>query len=360
MLTIKFKISDSDKIIFYLLFIKCKFDWVFLNNKKYTSMKKLLSFLAFQTIVILCLQAQPVSDYSYKLDNGIIVKTEHGWNQVWVQQNYTALKAGDKTPLAVITRTLGDLTSGSSFKLLRSGKEVKMLGAAPGTYDLKLIFKLSGKPGTLSFVIGNVLIKPQTKTSISITIYDYQVSIAESPGSLKGLSFFDLKINKYKGNTEQSNNMAIASFFAKGKHDKPIHPDEATNNTSGKIKPGTYDVLISIGISGQAQKVWLENFTMKPDINYMIATNLNGGVITYTGGNKEVKNMHLYPAGTAEKQTGNPAPVKNLELGSYDNLTLTNACPPGAYDVLLTFGNGAKYEWRKNLIVKTGSRTEVK
>jgi hypothetical protein len=323
-------------------------------------MKKLLSFLVLQTFAIISIQAQPVSDYNVKLDNGIIVKAEHCWNQVWVQQDYSALKAGDKTPLAVVTRTLGDLTSGSSFKLMRSGKEVKVLGAAPGTYELKLTFKLSGKPGTLSFVIGNVIIKPQTKTSVNITLYDYQISIAESTGSLKGLAFYDLKINKFKGNTEQSNNMAIPAFYAKGQHNKPIHPDESTNNTSGKIKPGTYDVLISIGISGQIQKVWLENFTMKPDINYLISTNLNGGVIVYTGGNKEVKNMHLYPAGTSAKQTGTPAPVKNLELGSYDNLTLTNACPPGAYDVLLSVGNGAKYEWRKNVVVKTGSRTEVK
>jgi len=323
-------------------------------------MKKLLSFLVLQTILFLSLHSQPVSDYSYKLDNGITVKAEHCWNHVWVQQDYAALKTGDKTPLAIITRTLGDLTSGSSFKLFRSGKEIKMLGAAPGTYDLKLTFKLSGKPGTLSFVINNVLIKSQTKTSVTVTIYDYQISIAESPGSLKGLSLYDLKINKFKGNTEQSNNMGIPSFYAKGKHDKPIHPDESTNNTSGKIKAGTYDLLISIGISGQAQKVWLENFTMNPDINYMITTNLNGGVIIYTGGNREVKNIHLYPAGTAASQTGTPAPIKNLELGSYDNLTLTNACPPGAYDVLLTFGNGAKYEWRKNIIVKTGAKTEVK
>jgi hypothetical protein len=323
-------------------------------------MKKLFAFWILQTFVILSLPAQPVSDYSIKLDNGITVKNEHCWNQVWVQQDYAALKTGEKTPLSVVTRTLGDLTSGSSFKLQRAGKEVKMLGATPGTYDLKLTFKLSGKPGTLSFIIGNVLIKPQTKTSVTITLYDYQISIAESPGSLKGLASFDLKINKFKGNTDQNSNMGIPSFYAKGKHDKTIHPDEATNNTSGKIKPGTYDVLISIGISGQAQKVWLENFTMKPDVKYGILTNLNGGVIIFTGINHEVKNMHLYPAGTAAKQTGTPAPVKNLELGSYDNLTLTNACPPGSYDVLLTFGNGTKYEWRKNIIVKTGSRTEVK
>jgi hypothetical protein len=323
-------------------------------------MKKLFSIIALQTLVILALQAQPVSEYTYKLDNGITVKTERCWNQVWVQQDYSALKADEKTPLTVVTRILGDLSSGSSFKLLRSGKEVKMLGATPGTYDLKLTFKLSGNPGALSFVVGNVLIKPKTKTTVTITLYDYQISVAESPGSLKGLSLYDLKINKFKGNTEQSSNMGIPTFFAKGKHDKHIAPDESTNNTSGKIKPGTYDILLSIGISGQAQKVWLENFTMKPDVNYMISANLNGGVIIYTGGNKQVKNIHLYPAGTAATQTGTPAPIKNLELGSYDNLTLTNACPPGAYDVLLTIGNGAKYEWRKNLVVKTGSRTEVK
>ena len=102
--------------------------------------------------------------------------------------------------------------------------------------------------------------------------------------------------------------MGIPSFYAKGKHNKPIPPDESTNNTSGKIKPGTYDVLISIGISGQAQKVWLENFTMKPDVNYMIAANLNGGVIIYTGGNKLIKNMHLYPAGYSHQADRHPCP----------------------------------------------------
>jgi len=144
-------------------------------------MKKLIFFLILQTTVILSLRAQPVSDYIYKLDNGINFNSERSWSQVWVQQDYSALKTGEKTPLSVSTRTLGDLTSGSSFKLLRAGKEVKMLGAAPGTYDLKLVFKLSGKPGTLSFIVGNVLIKPNTKTTVTITIYDYQLLIAESP-----------------------------------------------------------------------------------------------------------------------------------------------------------------------------------
>jgi hypothetical protein len=99
---------------------------------------------------------------------------------------------------------------------------------------------------------------------------------------------------------------------------------------------------------------------MKPDIKYVISTNLNGGVISYSGGNKDVRSIHLYPSGTAAKQTGTPAPQKNIELGAYEGAASVNACPPGAYDILLAMKNDTKFEWRKNLIVKTGSRTEVK
>ena len=323
-------------------------------------MKNLFIMLALQTALILTINGQPVSDYSYKLDNGIDVKTERCWSQVWIQQSYAALSAADKTPLAVNIRTLGDLISSSSFKLLSGGKEVKLLGAPAGTYDLRLTFKLSGKPGTLSFVAGNILIKPKTKTSVSVTLYDYQILIDETQVSPKGLSYYETKVNRCKDNTIQDLYFGIPTFYTKGQRDKPVSPAEKTGNTTGTIKPGTYDLLLSIGISGQTHKVWLENFQMKPDISYRISTNLNAGGITYTGINKDVKAMQLYPAGTAARQTGNPAPAKNLEIISYETLTLLNCCSPGTYDVLLNIKNGANYEWRKNIVVQTGMRTEVK
>jgi hypothetical protein len=322
-------------------------------------MKKYFSILIFLTVLVLSLQAQPVTDYIYKLDNGIIVKTERCWNQVWVQQTYAPIAAGDKTPLAVNIRSLGDLISGSSFKLQSAGKEVRMQGAAPGTYDLKLTFKLSGKPGTLSFVVGNIIIKAQTKTSVSVTLYNYQIRIEESNASLSGLSSYQTLVYRYKGNTIQDLYFGIPSFYAKGQHNKQISPDQTTSKTNGKIKPGTYDLLISIGISGQTQKIWLENFLMKPDINYKISTNLNSGGITYTGGNKDVSAIQLYPAGTAARQT-TPTPDKYLEIISYSGVAAVNSCSPGTYDVLLNYKNGAKYEWRKNIIIQTGTRTEVK
>jgi hypothetical protein len=323
-------------------------------------MKKLLIVLSMQAFCVLFIKSQPVTEYTYKLDNGITVRTERCWNQVWVQQSYAPIGAGDQTPLAVSMRTLGDLISGSSFKLLNKGKEVGMKGAAPGTYDLKMTFKLSGKPGTLSFLIGNILIKPKTKTTVSATLYDYQILIDEAPASLNGLSSFETFVNRCKANTIQDIYFGVPAFYLKGSHEKAIAPDETSSKTKGKIKPGTYDVLISISISNQTHKIWLENFQFKPDVSYKVSTNLNAGGVIYTGTNKEVKAMHLYPAGTASRQTGNPAPDKSLETIVYENVTIAHCCSPGTYDVLLDLGNGTKYEWKKNIAVSTGVKTEIK
>lgn len=323
--------------------------------------KMVIPSLLFQAVMIMSLQAQKISNYSYKLDNGIEIKTERCWNHVWVDQRFDPIKSPDQSPpITLNVRTLGSLSAGFSFKLYSAGKELKVQGAKPGNYSLKLTYKLSGNPGIVSFQIDDVVIKPNTKTTVSVTLYEYQILIEETPGTQKGMAYYDSKVNRFQGNTEQNLNWGIPSFFAKGMHEKPIAPNEPMGDTYGRIKAGTYDVLISINISGHVQKVWLENFTMKPDVSYKISTNLNGGVIIYTGGNNKVKALHFYPAGTADRQTGNPTPVKNAEVIAYESLTSTNACPPGSYDVLLNFGNGTKYEWRKNIVVKTGGRTEVK
>jgi hypothetical protein len=324
-------------------------------------MKNIILLLLLQPVVIFSIQAQPVSNYSYKLDNGIIVKSEHCWNQVWVQQDYSAMSSGDKTsPLTVNIRALGDLISGSEFKLMSSGKEIKMVEAAPGNFDLKLNFKLSGKPGILSFVVNNIVIKPKTRTNVSVTLYDYQILIEEKQVSQNGMAQYESNINRCKSHTIQDIYFGIPAFYEPGKHDKAITPDKVEGKTKGKIKPGTYDLLLSIGISDQTHKVWLENFKMKPDISYKVSINLNAGGIMYAGGNKDVKELLLYPAGTASKQTGKPEPVKNLETISYNNLTVANCCSPGTYDVLLSFSKGGKYEWRKNVAITTGVKTEIK
>jgi hypothetical protein len=324
-------------------------------------MKKIISLSIIQLLFVLSICSQQVSDYSYKLDNGINVKTEHCWNQVWVQQSFAPMDKNDKSaPLTVNIRALGDLISGSEFKLFKSNKEVKMQDATPGKYDLQLSFNLSGKPGKLRFTVGNIELKPATRTTLSVTLYDYQVTLEEKQAPLNGLAQYESDVNRCKSHTVQENYYGIPTFYEKGDHSKAINPDKKISNVKGTIKPGTYDLLVTINIANQTQKVWLENFQLKPDISYKLAINLNAGGIVYTGGNPDVKGMLMYPAGTASRQQGTPAPIQNIDAPSYNNVTIANCCSPGIYDVLLKFSKASKYEWRKNITISTGTRTEVK
>lgn len=321
------------------------------------AMKKLLLLPAIQALLIYSLQAQPVSDYLYKFDNGIVVKPEHTWSQVWVQQSYAPLTQNDQMPLRVDVRTLGELISSSSYTLLSKGKEVRIKGAAPGEYNLKMSFKLSGSAGSLSFLIGNVTIKPKTVTSVSVTLYDYQIMIDESASS-STLASFETAVQRCKLTPVQASLVAMPSFYTETDHGKTIAPDEGAGKTKGKIQPGTYDVLLTINLSGQNHKIWFEDFRMKPGTNYKITTNLNAGGVVYTGGNRDVKAMFLYPAGTAAKQTGTAMPLKGQETIIYNNINELNCCTPGTFDILLQTGN--RYEWRKSVAVTTGTKTEIK
>jgi hypothetical protein len=323
-------------------------------------MKKLIILLLFHALFILPLLSQTISLSTYKLDNGIAVKMERDWTHEWVQQRQDPV-TGTETPSVIVNiRTMGELTLSSVTKLTGGGKDVRMKDTPPGTYNLKITSKLSGKPGTIIFDINGIVVKPKMKTTVTVTIYNFQINIEETSGVNKGLASYESNINRYKGNTEQNLNTGVPSFYAKGVHNQAITPDEATSATSGKIKPGTYDVLITVTISGNIQKIWLENFTMKPDINYKITTNLNAGEINYAGITKDVKALHMYPAGTADKQQGAAKPDKSIEIIGYDKPALYYACPPGTYDVLIEIGNGTKNEWRNGVIVRTGMKTQVK
>jgi hypothetical protein len=330
-------------------------------NKNILTMKKSFIALLFLAVFGYPLSGQTAINFSYKFDNGTAVKTDHDWGHIWIQQKQDAFTQNEEHVSVVISvRTFGDFAQNTTSKLTLAGKEVKLKDATPGTYDLKITSKLSGKPGTISFDAEGIVVKPKMKTTVTVIIYKYQVSVEETPMSNKGLSGYDSRIAWYKGNLDETMKVGVISFFAKGAHDKKLVPDAATNDISGKIKPGTYDIMIAIDISGHSQKVWLENFTMKPDVNYKILTNMNAGTIVYAGMNKDVKKLYLYPAGTADRLQGVAKPDKASEVIACEPAVAVFACPPGSYDVLLGMANGTKFEWEKGVVVRTGTRTDVK
>jgi hypothetical protein len=321
-------------------------------------MKKIVILLTILPALVFTLNGQTVSNYTCKLDNGIVVKAEKCWNQVWVSQSFAPFTANDKNPVDIKLRPLGDIYSTPAYKMVAGGKEFKSQDAKPGTYTVKFTFKLSGKPGTLTFDVDNVQVKAGSKTTLSVTLYDFQIFIAEVPGSQGGLAAYTSKVTSYKNTPDDNQAMGVIAIYEKGKHDAVLASDNATSKKSGKIKPGTYDVAIVFGASGKIQKLWLENFTMKADVAYTITTNLNAGVISWNG-SKDVKSIHLYPAGTSAKMGATPAPDKNSEILRIEGASLSGTCPPGTYDVMLNIKNGAKYEWKKNVVVQTGIRVAL-
>lgn len=323
-------------------------------------MKKISVSLFLLVATVLFLSGQTVSNFTYKLDNGITVKTEHGWGHVWVQQQQaTIAPSEEKQSVVVSVRTMGDLTKSSVTKLTSGEKEVRLKDAAPGTYNLKVTSALTGKPGTITFDVSGIVVKPNMKTSVNITIYDYQILIEETKAANNGLASYESRVIRHKTSNDLNPKCGIPTFFLKGVRDKSVVPAEKTSDLSGKIKSGTYDVQLVIDVCGHVQKIWLENFALKSDMSYKITTNLNAGEVTYAGVTRDVKKLHMYPAGTADRLKA-AKPDKSAELGCYDPATSKFACPPGTYDVLVNIGDGTKYEWKKNIVVRTGIRSDIK
>jgi hypothetical protein len=320
-------------------------------------MKKSFITLLFIAVFVYPLIGQTAGNYTFKFDNGAVVKTERDWGHIWIQQKQEAFAANEEHQSVVIKiTTFGELGNNTTFKLSSGGKDVKLKEAAPGMYDLKITSKLIGKPGTISFDASGIEVKAKMKTTVTVTIYKYQVSIEDAAVANKGLAGYEAKIALYKGNIDPTGKMATVAFYAKGAHDQKLTPDVVTNEVSGKIKPGTYDALVSIDISGKVQKVWIENITLKADMNYKLITNMNAGTVTYAGGNRDLKILMLYPAGTADRT---PKADKSTAMMVYDPSYSTYPCPPGSFDALLTNGTG-KTEWRKNVVVRSGVRTDIR
>jgi len=205
-------------------------------NKKDRIMKKNVIAILVFAVFFVPLEAQKVSNFSYNFDNGTVITMDKDWGHVWVQQRQDAFAPnGDPQSVVITVRTMGDLSKGSTFKLTSAGKDVRMKDAKAGTYDLKVTTALAEMPGSISFDVNGIVVKPNMKTTVSITIYSYQIYISEAQGNNNGFAGYDSKVYKYKGNAQASPSCGRPEFYPKGNHQSAISPDQKTDALSGKI-----------------------------------------------------------------------------------------------------------------------------
>lgn len=326
------------------------------------SMRRMVALAGAVAACAAAAGAQTIANYRYALDNGVTVVTEKGWNWCRASQTFAKQeKPGATGALTVAVDAVGDLIASSEVKVLRAGAEVDPAALAPGSYDLRVACRLSAATkGAISFDVAGVTVKPGMDTRVAVSLHDVQVTVSEKPEQRKGLAYYETKTNRYQGNWEQNGNWSLPRFHRAGDHKARIAPDAPGGDYYGCIKAGTYDVCLDIFTRAGGHLIWLENLTLKPDVGHRIVTNINAAEVAYTGGKFEVKMLHFYPAGTAVKTTGKPRTDKRTERFSIEGPDHVTPCPPGAYDVLLDFSYGLRYEWRKGVVLEAGKKTEIK
>lgn len=330
-------------------------------------MKYLLPMIAFTGLVFAApqnttkTQQLKVSQYRYDLENGITVKVEKGWGYVSAQQ-HTSPGDDGVDPFGVSVEPVGNSAASAEIEIYaKNGKKVSPADVTAGSYYLNIVCDVAGG-GKIRFRVDGIQIREKTQNRITVALYQIGVSVTERAIPHKGLAHYESRVSRFSGNPEQNLNWGLPAFYKKGNHKKKIPPAEAMTDYSGRLKPGKYDVLISveIGHTGFTNKVWLEGIEFAADKSYQITTNLNAGEVVYVGGKTEVKALHLYPRGSAGRQTGTAKREKKSEILTYEAVTHVQACPPGVYDVLLDYGNGQKYEWLPGIKILSGNRTGIR
>lgn len=305
--------------------------------------------------------SQTVSNYKYKLDNGINIVTEKGWNWVNASQTFTPIdSAPTRDALVIRIKSVGDLFGESKITVKKNNLEINPASAKEGSYVVHANCRLLSTPsGSITFEVSNVQVKPKMQTVLTVLVHDVQVSITEAPKSSKGLSYYELKLLNYKGDQGVRGEIY---FFKPGTKTPRIPPAEPQGDYYGLTKPGIYDIqtLFDLNATDFDYKLWFQNMQLKPDTRYILAINLNAAELRYAGGNYEVKALQLYPAGTAKLLNEAAKPQPSKKVFGFERPQRFTLCPPGTYDVLLDYGFGVRYEWRKNVECKVGERVEVK
>lgn len=302
---------------------------------------------------------QEISNYSYQLLTGERVKMEKGWKEAAVSQVFDSLTGNKNSNFSIVIKTAPVIAGNTSFVVMQGEKARKESFLKSGNYTLRVVHQLNNKGGRISFDIYPLKIQDKMETHLLVNLSDYGISITRKGRPSGGMGYYQTGV--FAGG-QQNGVSTYPYFYAPGNHSVKINPFETMGDYYGKIKPGTYDLLtlIELNMTGFTHRLWLENFRINGDSSYVIQWNLGAAEIRYIGNNYEVKQLILYPQGTAKQKTGKIQRRKELEVLAIERPSSFTFCPPGTYDVLLDFGSGSKFEWRENVKCKAGERTEVR
>lgn len=328
---------------------------------------KIFALIMFFAAGFLTLNALEVTDYIYKFDSGMKVEVENGWNFTRVHQQIDSLDEEESCGLKISFKEVGDLISGESrIKIMSTegdtaypwDEKMEYYELSPGTYNISCKLQLQTRNGYIGFNIPGAVVKETMKTHISVVINDVQVLIRKEADNANGLGTYRTETRVYK-NAEEGGPTGYPKIYPAGNHSAEISPLESPNDITHRVKPGIYDLFVEIDISwaGYKYRVWLNNFELIKDIRKTAILNLNGSEITVNCEDECPSMIHFYPRGTADKL--GLKEDKSKEIYSLESPKGENPCPGGTYDILLNYGYGSRYEWRKAVNCEVGTLTII-
>jgi hypothetical protein len=320
--------------------------------------------LCFTFLFTVNTPAQSVSDYHYTLENGIEVVTDHGWNFVFIYEQTDEFDNKDQAELKLNAYAVGDMLAGeNTFELLSAeGRRVpglednpRVYHLGPGTYSAVCTLPLKDGAGEISFKINNIQAEAAESTTVSAVFNEVGITVEEEGDTKGGLAAYSAFSEIYAGERGPA---VYPHMYKPGDHSQRLKPAESINDQTHRIGPGIYDLFLDMDIScaGFGYEIWLNNIELKEDTRTNVTVNLHGSEIEVRSASGSRPDMiHFYREGTADKIGLNED--KDLELYAIEGPGCE--CPAGTYDILLNYGYGERYEWKKSVKCLIGEKTLI-
>jgi hypothetical protein len=348
------------------------------------------TFMVLSLLAMLAagLSAQKIASYSYASADGLAVRME----KTWAGANVSQVFSESETPAGAASRVLFEIDWKAEISAISQeiwlsnakgalvdrpvpGKPSKALPA--GSYNAAVVVNY-GEWGLARFNLTGIVLKPapaaaraaagakrapsarSTLTTLKLDFNLPLVKFSKKPTPLQGLARYESVTWWAPGKRDGAGYIGRPSLFPPGVKDphKRLKPQVGAEQW-GAVKPGSYDLLLSVefGRSGQGSEIRIPGMKLLPNFDLRVDLVLNGSAILVKG-ETVPPTIRFYPPGTAGKAR-KPAGAPGQALWSIDDPGTKTVCPPGDYDILYDYEKENRIEWRPGVRLEAGSLVEL-
>jgi len=214
--------------------------------------------------------AENVADYSYELKNGVRIMHEGAPPAQYTQsvKKQGAKMAGQGSLMLTLTVPEAFFPTASAVIAVTDsvGKTVAtpkptgdMILLPPGNYALAVELLLMDGSGAVKLKTGSIDIQEQAITSVDLVVNEVYVAIVDGWVNQKGLTRYQIDV--------QNTTVSAVDVYWSGERGRTMDIADSYGPLSARIAAGSHDFCVTI----PADRVCVENVSMKPDYQYLIS-----------------------------------------------------------------------------------------